>query len=78
MENDLSLFREGVKELEDVVCWDASAPAVPPSFDDPAIVAKNLLVSSWLTVGSEEGGKEEHSNCFSPSDVSAILLPAWE
>ena len=67
-----------MNEFEDVVGGLVPTSAFPPTFNNTPIVPKNLDVSILLMLLHEGSGKEEKSNCFSPSDISAFVFPPWE
>ena len=58
VEEDAFLFRESVNVSEDVVGGLVPAPALPPAFDTPSVISKNLDVGAPGD-GWEKGGDKE-------------------
>ena len=58
VEEDTFLFRESVNVSKNVVCRFVSAPALPPAFDNPSVISKDLGVGASGN-GQGEGEDEE-------------------
>ncbi|KAJ6611101.1 hypothetical protein B0H10DRAFT_1953281 [Mycena sp. CBHHK59/15] len=72
------IIRDGVYVFEDLISGSVPAPAIPPTFDNPFVIPKNLDMTGRSARCNERADEELKSNGFSPANVSAISFPAWE
>ena len=70
-------FQHVVNSFEDSVGLGVAAPAGPPPFDDPNVVAIDFVSGGGAKLENKSDEKF-HGDGFGPSDVSAILLPTRE
>ena len=69
---------EVVDAPEDLIGFPISASPFPPSFNDSFVISKDPEVLAWLACCAESASKKLEANGFSPSDIPAICLPAWD
>jgi hypothetical protein len=69
---------EVVDTPEDFVGLPVSAPALPPTFNDPFVVSVDPEVLTRLAGCDESVCKKLEANGFSPSNVPSIRFPSRE
>ena len=67
---------EGMDSFEYLVDLDVLTAPRPPPFNSTSVVSKYLEASSGSDSLDDRSYKELHPNCFGPSDISPIVLPA--
>ena len=63
---------------EDLIGFPISTSPFPPPFDDSLVISEDSEVLAWLAGCAESASKKLEANGFSPSDIPAIRLPAWD
>ena len=62
---------------EDFVGLPVSASPFPPPFDNSTIVTEDAEELAGLAGCAESASEKFEANCFCPSDIPSICLPAW-
>ena len=65
-----------VDMLEDGVDGFVPAPAFPPTFNNAAVVTVDLVTAAMVADCKQSADKKLEADSFSPSDISAFLVPA--
>ena len=63
---------------EDVICFLILTSSLPPTFDNPSIVSKDLEMFSGCADFDESVDKKLKANSFCPSNVSPSFLPSGD
>ena len=62
--------------LEDGIDGFVPAPPFPPTFDDTAVVAVDLVAAAVIADCEQSADKKFEADGFSPSNISTFLIPA--
>ena len=69
----IELLEEGVYPAEDEVSGFASAPEIPPTFDDSFVVPEDLKTSARTSNPGDHPDEEFEAECFCPTDVTEAI-----
>ena len=64
--------------MEDFVGLPVSASPFPPPFDNFTIVTEDMEELAGLAGCAESASEKFEANCFRPSNIPSICLPAWD